>query len=214
MAKKHENSNVWPLIEAQRHAVADLLDGLTDDQWATPNTCGAWTVREVAAHLTMGWNVSMPKFMLGMIRHRGFDNFNLAAGKKLAERPAAEIVADLRANAAHRFVPPGAGPEAPLTDLVIHGAEMREALGMEPATVSDATSVVLDGLAVPQKGAPFPLKDASGLQFAATDHAWTSGSGARVEGPSHQLMLALSGRLDAIDQLSGDGVELLRERSR
>lgn len=214
MANKHENSEIWPLIETERHALADLLEGLTDEQWATPNACDSWTVREVAAHLTMGWNVSMPKFVLGLIRHRGFDNFNRAAGKKLGERPAAEIVADLRANAADRFMPPGEGPEAPLNDLMVHGAEIRSALGLEPAAPNKGTPHVLNLLAAPKKGAPFPLKDASGLRFVASDYNWESGSGALVEGPSHVLMLALSGRLDAIDQLTGEGVELLRERSR
>lgn len=214
MANKHENSDIWPLIEAGRHALADLLDGLTDEQWATPNVCGPWSVRDVAAHLTMGWNVSMPKFMLGMIRHRGFDNFNREAGKKLGQRPTADIVADLRANAADRFMPPGEGPQAPLNDLLVHTAEIRSALGLEPAAPNDATPVVLNMLATPKKSAPFPIKDTSGLRFVANDYSWESGSGALVEGPSHSLMLALSGRLDAIEQLSGDGVALLRERSR
>ena len=39
-------------VRAERLAVVALLAGLTPEEWSTPSLCGAWTVREVAAHLT------------------------------------------------------------------------------------------------------------------------------------------------------------------
>lgn len=39
-------------IESERLAIADALETLTPEQWATQSCCDAWTVQEVAAHLT------------------------------------------------------------------------------------------------------------------------------------------------------------------
>ncbi|WP_232021310.1 MULTISPECIES: maleylpyruvate isomerase family mycothiol-dependent enzyme [Pseudonocardia] len=39
-------------VSAERVAVADLVDSLTDDEWITGSLCSGWTVRDVVAHLT------------------------------------------------------------------------------------------------------------------------------------------------------------------
>jgi hypothetical protein len=36
----------WPVIHAERAALADDLAALTDEQWAMPSLCGDWTVRQ------------------------------------------------------------------------------------------------------------------------------------------------------------------------
>ena len=44
---------VWAAIDDQRARTADLLQQLTDEQWRRPSLCEGWTVRHVAAHLTL-----------------------------------------------------------------------------------------------------------------------------------------------------------------
>ena len=44
---------VWTVIDDQRRGLAGLLDELSDDEWRRPSLCPGWTVRDVAAHLTM-----------------------------------------------------------------------------------------------------------------------------------------------------------------
>jgi hypothetical protein len=44
---------VWKAIDAQRRSLADLLDDLSADAWRQPSLYGGWTVRGVAAHLTL-----------------------------------------------------------------------------------------------------------------------------------------------------------------
>jgi hypothetical protein len=39
--------------EAERLSFADLLEGLSDEQWDAPSLCAGWTVRHVPAHLTV-----------------------------------------------------------------------------------------------------------------------------------------------------------------
>jgi len=46
----------------------------------------------------------------------------------------------------------------------------------------------------------------------ATDVDWTHGSGPEVTGPAHSLLMAMTGRKDALADLSGDGVDTLRSR--
>jgi hypothetical protein len=47
----------------------------------------------------------------------------------------------------------------------------------------------------------------------ATDTEWSHGSGPEVAGPIVSLVLAMTGRKAALDDLSGDGVAELRSRS-
>ena len=55
-------------------------------------------------------------------------------------------------------------------------------------------------------------KRAAGLTFKATDSDWSAGEGPEVSGPGSALMLAIVRRPAALDDLSGDGVAVLRER--
>ena len=45
---------------ANRRRAADLLDGLSPEQWATPSLCAGWTVRVLAGHLLMPVEMSIP----------------------------------------------------------------------------------------------------------------------------------------------------------
>ena len=42
-----------PAIDDQRARTAGLLEGLSTEQWDHPSLCDGWTVRHVAAHLTL-----------------------------------------------------------------------------------------------------------------------------------------------------------------
>ena len=48
-----EADAVWGAIDDQRTRTADLLEQLTAEQWDHPSLCQGWTVRHVAAHLTL-----------------------------------------------------------------------------------------------------------------------------------------------------------------
>ncbi len=47
-------AGTWPLIHAERAALAADLAELTGQQWATRSLCDRFTVREVLAHLIAG----------------------------------------------------------------------------------------------------------------------------------------------------------------
>ena len=46
-----EMTDVWPKIQTEREACADLFESLTPEQWASATWCKGWDVRDVAAHL-------------------------------------------------------------------------------------------------------------------------------------------------------------------
>jgi hypothetical protein len=52
----------------------------------------------------------------------------------------------------------------------------------------------------------------AGLTLRATDTDWSHGSGPEVSGPILSLVMAMTGRKQADDDLSGDGVATLRSR--
>lgn len=53
-----------------------------------------------------------------------------------------------------------------------------------------------------------------GLRLIATDGPFVTGAGAEVSGPTVALVLAMTGRGSCCDDLTGDGVPILRERCR
>ncbi len=201
------------MIADERRGLADLLEGLDEAQWDSPSLCEGWTVRTVAGHLTAGWNISIPRFVVAIVRHRGFDRANDHLSRGLGDRPTAEIVADLREHAEERFTPPGFGPEAPLTDLLVHGLDIRRPLGIARDLPADRAEIVL-GMVTSKKGAKAvgPKGGLTDLCFRATDSPWRRGEGAEVTGTTEALLLGLTGRTAALDELGGDGAATFRER--
>lgn len=206
------DDEVFGMIAEERRALADLLDTLTPEQWATPSLCAGWTVREVAAHLVVPFEVSAPSLMLRLARSLGsYDRAMDGATRELAARPTSELAALLRANADHRFTPPMSGPAAPLTDVVVHGQDIRRPLGLAHEVEPEHLRVALDRMARGALGF-VPRSRVAGLRFEATDLDWSAGEGALVRGPAEALLLAITGRPAALADLEGDGVDLLADR--
>ena len=59
-------------VATERRAVADMLDSLSDQQWASQSLCEGWTVREVAAHLNLPFLHSMPSVFVKLIAAKAF----------------------------------------------------------------------------------------------------------------------------------------------
>jgi uncharacterized protein (TIGR03083 family) len=203
----------WDAIATERRALADELDGLTDEQWATPSLCGDWTVREVLGHLVLTHTVPLPRFALEVVRARGsFDAANSKLSVAEARRPTGELLADLRRFADSHRKAPGFGSEAPLTDILLHGFDMRIPLGLplEPAgRPVERYAPALDLLVSAKGQRGFVPGRRPAVRAVATDLAWAHGTGPEVEGTAADVALALSGRGARVDHLSGPGQPLL-----
>lgn len=212
----HGDDELFAMTAVERRALADDLAALSPEQWAAQSLCAEWTVRDVAGHLTAAFLVSVPTLMLRIAKNLG--NFNKAmsqVAKELGARPTDEIVATIRENAEHRFTPPGNGPEAPLTDWIVHGQDIRRPLGLHRDFPVDALSVALQSTHAGLKGF-VPKGRVAGLRYRATDLDWSGGpgDGAALEGQAEAVLLAICGRPVALDDLTGDGVAVLRARLR
>ena len=211
----HAFMDIFAAIADERRAVADLLSGLTGEQLATQSLCEEWRVHDVAAHLIMPLEVSTPTFLLTMLACRGsFDRANVRLTRRQAQRPIDEIIEVLRRKAGSRFTPPGAGPEAPLTDLLMHGMDIRWPLRLARHIPEERLRTSLTFLTSRSLGGLVAKGTLDGLRLEASDLDWTHGHGAIVSGPAEAIMLAISGRGAALDVLSGDGLPTLRSRLR
>jgi uncharacterized protein (TIGR03083 family) len=187
---------VFAMIAVQRRAVADVMDGFSAEQWATPSLCKGWTLRDVAAHLVMPYELSLPGFVVRLVAC-GFD-FNRMADKFAMgdSRSGGDLARVVRANAEHRFVPPNFPPQAPLTDIVTHGLDMCRPLGIERAVPEPTMRAVLDFLMTPKAAKAFvPKGVTAGRSFVATDIDWRAGTGPELQASAQDLVLTLTGRI-------------------
>lgn len=206
--------SVFDDVAAERLAAAELVAGLSAAQLATPSLCGTWTVHEVAGHLAVPFLVPTRQFALGMVRARGsFHRANDRFARAVGTRPAVELAETLRSHANSRFAPPGHGPSAPLTDLLVHGQDIRRPLGLIRELDPERLRIALGLLTSRRAWNGFvPRGRLVGLHLRATDLDWSAGTGAEVAGPAEALLLAVAGRRVALAELSGAGVAALTAR--
>jgi len=80
-------SDVWPIVHAERQALADDLGNLSSDQWATPSLCDGWDVHDVLAHLVAAATMTRLKFVM-LFARAGFNFDRFTANQVTAERGA------------------------------------------------------------------------------------------------------------------------------
>jgi uncharacterized protein (TIGR03083 family) len=205
-------SSPWPLIHAEREALADDLQSLDEGGWATQSLCAQWTVRDVLAHMTATARMTPPKFFIGLAG-AGF-SFQAMTAKDIKREEAgtpAQGLAEFRSLLKATNRPPGPA-EAMLGEAVIHSEDIRRPLGLKREYPAEAVVRVADFF----KGSNMLIgakNRIAGLTLTATDAEWSSGSGPEVKGPILSLVLAMTGRSAALEDLSGDGVATMRGRT-
>jgi uncharacterized protein (TIGR03083 family) len=210
---------IWAEIDAQRERTADLLDTLTPEEWRHPSLCAGWTVRDVAAHLTlqqltMGWvaaEVLRHPTVLGSMNRM----IRLFAIRRAAN-PTEELIRGIRAMIGSRRRNTGVSSLETLTDILVHGQDIAIPLGrtleMPPAAAAAAAARTWSfggkGMA-----RVFENLDFRGLRVVATDAEFSVGEGPEVRGPISAILLLLTGRKVVLPALAGEGAEILRRRS-
>ncbi|MEX5296070.1 maleylpyruvate isomerase family mycothiol-dependent enzyme [Kocuria sp. CPCC 205268] len=203
--------DLWAAVHAERTRLAEDLAGLDETQWAQPSLCAGWTVEDVVAHLTAAASLGRFRWLRSMLGAR-FDA-GLHNQRRLEEHRGAtpaETLQLFRAVAGSTMAP-SKDTAAWLGEVVVHGQDVRRPLGLPsvpPVEVVTAVArfFVRKDFAVPSRSA------ARGLRLVATDGPFASGSGALVSGPTLALVMALAGRAACCDELTGEGVPLLRSR--
>lgn len=203
--------DTWAKYDAEREALCSDLAGLDAGQWDTQSLCEKWKVRHVVGHLVEGGDVNA-SMLIGLVRN-GL-NFNRFMANQALEAGGASpesLVARLRGTIGKHKAPPGAKPVNMLIDTVCHSADIRRPLGINRPLPEETLGEVADNLV--KVGFPIGAsKRAAGLRLVATDIGWSVGDGPVVEGPAESLILAMAGRRAGLDDLSGDGLAVLRSR--
>ena len=203
--------DLWPVIHAERSALAHDVARLRPWQWEAQSMCLRWTVRGVVAHLTAIEKVT-PGVYLRRLCGMGL-RFNALNANEVLEENRGTTARLLNQYRAH--LTDMSGPPWPtvliLGEIILHGQDIRRPLKMThaypPAAVLRVanfykrTNVLV--------GARHRIR---GLRLRAIDADWSHGRGPEVTGPLLSLTLAMTGRSPAMDDLSGYGLDTLRSR--
>jgi uncharacterized protein (TIGR03083 family) len=199
------------LARAEREDFAELLAGLTPEQWDHPSLCAGWSVRDVAAHCVSFEGLSpaalTARFLEGRLQT---DRINEIAIADLADRSTGQLIALLRDNATPHGLGAGFGGRVALTDNMIHQQDIRRPLGLPRTIPAERLAAALEFVrfAPTIRGA----WRARGVRLVATDLDWAFGRGPEVSGPGEALLIAMAGRGVALADLDGPGVQKLTAR--
>ncbi|MED5815807.1 maleylpyruvate isomerase family mycothiol-dependent enzyme [Mycolicibacterium sp. 050232] len=207
-----ERDRVFAAVADERRSIATLVEGLDAEQLATPSLCAGWDVKTVAAHLVSDFTDGFWGFLASGIRHGSIDLGIDALARRRSQASAAEIAETLRRDADYRLSPPVTGPVSGLTDVLVHGADMRIPLGLPHRPDPQQVARVLDFLTSRTQLGFFPHRRLRGIALLDADTGRTWGEGQAITGPGVALMLAVCGRSVAFEHLSGDGLDVLRSR--
>ena len=201
----------WPTIHGERHALAEDLEGLTDEQWATPSLCPGWTVRDVLAHMTSTAHMSTGRFIAGFtgtgFRFHDMSNKHIRQEEEVGT---AQMLAKFASLADSNGRPPGP-VDTMLGEVLVHSEDIRRPLGIAHEYPKDAAVRAVEFF----RGSNLLIggkRRAEGLTWRATDIDWSAGEGPEVAGPAMSLALAVTGRRQAFDDLTGEGLAVLRNR--
>lgn len=204
-------TDLIPLAVAERRDLADLLQTLTPEQWAAPSLCTGWTVRDVVAHLLsfeeLSWHGLVATFTLGPLRRGSINDQRLAA---YADHSPTDLLQLLHRSLEPRGLTRGFGGGIALTDGLIHHQDVRRALDLPRMIPPERLLPVLD---FALKAPTLPTRKlARGLNLHADDLEWNRGDGPLVTGNGEAVLMAITGRSQALADVTGPGVALLSER--
>ncbi len=205
---------IWRAIHAERRSVADLLEVLSDEQWAAPSLCEGWTVGDVASHATWPARFKLWPGAIDVVRYR-FSQDRLARADVDDRRSFRrdEIIGQLRWAATTRAKVFFLHPMDPLADILIHGQDIAVPLGIDRSMPTDAAVAVAEGLFSLRSQIEFHARRrTAGLRLHATNAPWAHGDGPAAEASIESILLALTGRTVALSAFSGEGASVLKSR--
>jgi uncharacterized protein (TIGR03083 family) len=213
MAMEGQTVSTMQMACVEREEFADLLAGLSPQQWEQPSLCELWRVHDVVAHVISfdelsRWGVVWRFVKGGLIP----DRINAIGVADYARRSPEQLVDLMRACIPPRGLTSGFGGMIALVDGMIHQQDIRHPLGLPRTIPPQRLRAVLDyALRAPSvRGA----RRGRGVRLVATDVEWTHGDGPEVAGPGEAILMAMAARPDALRDLAGPGKPLLAKHIR
>lgn len=201
------------LARDERADLAAFLATLEPEQWDAATLCEQWRVRDVVAHLVsydeldargLLARFARGRFLPSRVNAVGFDAYR-------DYRPD-QLLALLNEHLTPRGFTAAFGGMIALLDGLIHHQDIRRPLGRPREIPEERLRRALPAaLVAPPIGA---FWRARGLRLVATDIGWTARKGPELRGPAEALLMAVAGRADALDELTGPGRPILADRMR
>jgi uncharacterized protein (TIGR03083 family) len=203
--------DVWKVVHAERASLVSFLEHVPDERWSTPSLCEGWTVHDVVAHLVDCARTDTWHLAKGVVRARfDFDRQN-QLGLEQEKGTPAQTLQRLRDVVPLTKTPP-VKLETRLVEAFAHGEDVRRPLGSRGEYPADAMNAALGYLVGASTKIGGGRQRVEGLRVEAPDTGFTHGAGPVVTGPASSLLLVLSGRRAGLDELEGDGLEVLAAR--
>ena len=208
-------NDVWPMVHVERRALIDDLAKLDDTQWTSPSLCDGWTVHDVVAHIVDSALTTRLGFVLDMARAARFDfDRQNADGVERARGTTPRQTLERLRRAAPRTSTPPAPIDTRIVEAVVHGEDIRRAVGLTRSYPQDAVVRSLRQQARTSESFGGAKELVGRIRLEATDLDLSTGEGPEVSGPALALLLVISGRRTALNELHGPGVALLDPRVR
>ncbi|MCP3811246.1 maleylpyruvate isomerase family mycothiol-dependent enzyme [Mycolicibacterium septicum] len=193
----------------ERSDLAAFLRTLAPDDWQAPSLCERWTVKDVVAHVVsydeLGAFGLARRFAKGWVVRA-----NEVGVKEFAVLSPEDLLAYLGTHLRPQGLTAGFGGMIGLVDGMIHHQDIRRGLSRPRTVPVERLERVLPLVpGNPRLGAGRRIK---GLRLEATDVSWQHGTGPGVSGTGEALLMAMTGRRAALDELSGPGAARLAER--
>ena len=193
----------------ERTDLAEFLATLTPQQWRAESLCAGWTVKDVVAHVVSYEELNLAgllkRFAKGRVVHA-----NEVGVAEYSTMSTDELLEFLNRHLRPQGLTAGFGGMIGLVDGTVHHQDIRRALGRPRTVPAQRLRRILPLVpGNPRLGAGRRIK---GLRLRANDIEWEHGSGPEVTGTGEALLLAMTGRRQAAEELAGTGAATLLGR--
>ncbi|MBN3513375.1 maleylpyruvate isomerase family mycothiol-dependent enzyme [Mycolicibacterium septicum] len=204
-----DEPSLMSLARDERADLAEFLATLTPEQWQTESLCTGWTVKDVVAHVISYEELDLAglirRFAKGRVVHA-----NEVGVAEYSAMSTGELLEFLNRHLRPRGLTAGFGGMIGLVDGTVHHQDIRRALGRPRTVPVQRLQRILPRVpGNPRLGASRRIK---GLRLRANDIEWEHGSGPEVTGTGEALLLAMTGRRQAAEELTGAGSAILLDR--
>jgi len=204
-----DEKSLMDMAYEERTDLAAFLKTLRTEEWNAASLCDRWTVKDVVAHVVSYEELNvvglMKRFAKGWIVRA-----NEVGVKEFGALSPDDLTEFLDRHLHPRGLTAGFGGMIGLVDGTVHHQDIRRALGHSRTVPVDRLERILPLVpGNPRLGAGRRIR---GLHLRATDVAWEHGSGPEVTGSGEALLMAMTGRGVAIDELAGPGTATLAAR--
>ncbi|MGV0808756.1 maleylpyruvate isomerase family mycothiol-dependent enzyme [Mycolicibacterium setense] len=204
-----DEPSLMDLARDERADLAEFLATLTPDEWQTESLCAGWTVKDVVAHIVSYEELGVAGLFKRFVKGRVV-RANEVGVAEYSTMSTTGLLEFLNRHLRPQGLTAGFGGMIGLVDGTVHHQDIRRALGRPRNVPAQRLQRILPLVpGNPRLGAGRRIR---GLRLCANDIEWEHGHGPEVSGTGEALLLAMTGRRQAAEELSGPGAEILLGR--